>query len=76
MIGGWRRLEPNNIHTSPNMFRVIKLRGMKWTGHIARTGGMRTSYKLFMAKPEGKRPLRRRRSRWEANMRMNLREIG
>jgi hypothetical protein len=26
--------------------------------------------------PEGKRPLRRRRQKWEANIRMDLREIG
>jgi len=29
-----------------------------------------------VGKPEGKRPLRRSRLRWEDNMRMDLKEIG
>jgi hypothetical protein len=31
--------------------------------------------KVFVGKPEGKRPLGRRRHRWEDNIRMRLREI-
>jgi hypothetical protein len=33
-------------------------------------------YKGLMGKPEGKRPLRRPRCRWEDGIRMDLREIG
>ena len=29
-----------------------------------------------MGKPEGKRPLRRRRCRWEDNIKMDLQEVG
>ena len=29
-----------------------------------------------MGKPEGKRPLGRRRRRWEDNIKMNLQEVG
>jgi hypothetical protein len=32
--------------------------------------------KVLMGKPEGKRPLRRPRRRWEDGIRMDLREIG
>jgi hypothetical protein len=32
--------------------------------------------KIIFQKPEGKRPLRRSRSSWEGNIRMDLREIG
>jgi hypothetical protein len=38
-------------------------------------GEVRNAYKISAGKPEGKRPLRRPRCRWEDNMRMNLREI-
>jgi hypothetical protein len=31
---------------------------------------------LFVGKPEGKKPLRRPKHRWEENIRMILREIG
>jgi hypothetical protein len=33
-------------------------------------------YTVLMGKPEGKRPLRRPRRRWENGIRMDLREIG
>jgi hypothetical protein len=33
-------------------------------------------YKVLVGKPEGKRPLRRPRHRWEDRVRMDLREIG
>jgi hypothetical protein len=36
----------------------------------------RNVYRVFMGKPEGKRPLGRRRCRWEVGIRMDLREIG
>jgi hypothetical protein len=36
----------------------------------------RNVYKVFMGKLEGKRRFGRPRHRWEAGIRMNLREIG
>jgi hypothetical protein len=36
---------------------------------------MRNAYKIFVRKPEGNRPLRRPRHRWEDNIRMDLGEI-
>jgi hypothetical protein len=39
-------------------------------------GEERKVYKVLVGKPEGKRPLRRPRRRWENCIRMDLREIG
>jgi hypothetical protein len=39
-------------------------------------GEERKVYKVLMGKPEGKRPHRRPRRRWEDGIRMDLREIG
>jgi hypothetical protein len=39
-------------------------------------GEERNVYRVLMGKPEGKRPLGRRRRRWEDGIRMDLREIG
>jgi hypothetical protein len=39
-------------------------------------GKRRGAYRFLVGKPEGKRPLRRPRLRWEDNMRMDLKEIG
>jgi hypothetical protein len=38
-------------------------------------GEMRNLYKSFIVKPEEKKPLQTPRSRWEDNIRINLREI-
>jgi hypothetical protein len=36
----------------------------------------RKLYKVLVGKPEGKRPLRRPRRKWEDGIRMDLRETG
>jgi hypothetical protein len=36
---------------------------------------MRNAYKILVGKPEGKRPLGRRRRRWVDNIKMDLRVI-
>jgi len=45
-------------------------------GHVACMGAMIKDHKIFVGKPEGKRPLERTRHKWEDNITMNLREIG
>jgi len=47
---------------------------MGWAEHAARMGGMRNSYKIFVGNPGGKKPLGRRRRRWEDAIKMGLRE--
>jgi hypothetical protein len=37
---------------------------------------MRDAYNILVGKPEGKCPLGRPRSRWEHNIRIDLREVG
>jgi hypothetical protein len=39
-------------------------------------GEGRNVYRVLVGKPEGKRPLQRPRRRWEAGIKMDLREIG
>jgi hypothetical protein len=42
--GDWRKLhneELHNLYSSPNIIRMIKLRSMRWAGHVARMGGRR-----------------------------------
>jgi hypothetical protein len=43
---------------------------------MARIGVGRDVYGVLVERPEGKRPLRRPRRRWECNIKMDLREIG
>ena len=39
-------------------------------------GESRAAYRVFVGKPEGKRPLGRPRRRWEDNIKMDLQEVG
>jgi hypothetical protein len=51
------------LYSSPNIITQIKSRTMRWAGHATRMGEERNVYRVFMGKPEGKRPLGRPRSR-------------
>ena len=79
VTGEWKRLhnkELNDSYSSPNIVRVIKLRRMRWAGHVAHMGEERGVYRVLVGKPEGKRPLGRPRHRWVDNIRMDLLEVG
>jgi hypothetical protein len=62
-------------YSSTYIVRVIKSR-MRWAGHVARMGERRGVYRVLVGKPEGKRPLRRHRLRWEDNIKIDLKEVG
>jgi hypothetical protein len=68
--------ELNDLYSSTNIVRVIKSRRMRWAGHVARMGVGSSVYRIFMRKPEGKRPLGRPMCRWEDNIKMSLQEVG
>jgi hypothetical protein len=68
--------EIHNLYSSPDFIRQIKSRRMRWAQHVARMGEERNLYRVWMGKPEEKRPLGRPRRRWEDGIRMDLREIG
>jgi hypothetical protein len=61
VTGEWRKLL-HNLYSSP--------------GHVARMEQGRKAYKVLVGKPEGKRPLGRRRHRREDGIRMDLWETG
>ena len=79
VTGEWRKLhdeEPNDLYSSPNIVWVIKSRRMRWAGHVASMGEKIGVYRIMVGKPEGKRPLRRPRRRWENNIKMDPQEVG
>ena len=79
VTGEWRKLhneELNFLYGSTNIVRVIKSGRMRLAGHVACMGERRGLYLVLVGKPEGKRPLGRRRHRWEDNIKMDLQEVG
>jgi hypothetical protein len=78
VTGEWRKLHNEELcdfYSSPSIIRIISSRRMRWAGHVARMWKKRNVYRLFVGKPEGKRPLRRPRCRWMDIIKMHLREI-
>jgi hypothetical protein len=60
--GEWRKLhyeEINDLHSSPNIVRMIKSRIMRWAGHVARMGQKRGVYRVLVEKSKGKSPFGR-----------------
>ena len=49
---------------------------MRWAGHVVIMEEDRSVFEILSGTPTGKRPLGRSRSRWEDNIRMDLKEIG
>ena len=79
VMGEWRRLhneELNDLYFSPNIVLVIKSRRVRWAGHVARMGEESGTYRLFMGKPEGKRPLVIPSRRWVYNIRLDIQKVG
>ena len=52
--------------------RAIKLRRMRWAGHVACMGERSGIHRVLVGKPEGKRTPGRPRYRWKDNMKMYL----
>jgi hypothetical protein len=62
--GEWRRLHDEELYTlysSRNIIRVIKLKRMRWAGHVACMGERSSGYWVLVSNHEGRRPLGRTR---------------
>jgi hypothetical protein len=68
--------ELNDLYSLPNIVRVVRLRRMRWAGHVVRMGEDRGVYRVLVGKPEGNRLLARPRRRWGDNIKMDLQEVG
>jgi hypothetical protein len=62
VTGGWGQLCNKEFHK-------------RWSGHVAFTKQVGSAYKIFIGKPERKRPHGRHRHRLEDNIKMDLKEV-
>ena len=70
VIREWRKLhneEVNYLNSSPNIIWMIKLRRVRWAGHVERTGERRYAHRVLVGKDKEKSPLGRPWHRWEDN---------
>jgi hypothetical protein len=59
VAGGWRKLHNeklHNFHSLSDNIRMIKLRGIRWMGHLEHVGEIRSAYSVLRRKRERKRP--------------------
>ena len=68
MVGEWRRLhneELHSFHCSFNTAKLIKFRMLRWTGHVARIEEGRDAFKFSTSKPKTNEPVGSLRHRRE-----------
>jgi hypothetical protein len=51
--------EPRDLYSSPSIIRIIMWSRVRGTGNVARMEEKRGACRLFVGKPEGKKPLER-----------------
>jgi hypothetical protein len=74
-IGRSRKIhseELHNLYYLLNTIGMMKLRIIRWPGHVAHMREKRKAYGVLVGKAEGKRPLGRLRHRWEGNNKMDF----
>jgi hypothetical protein len=77
VTGEWKKPhELNDLYCSPNIVQVIKLRRMRWAGHVVYMGGGRRGICRVLLKPEGKKSVGRPRHRVENDFKLYLQEVG
>jgi hypothetical protein len=62
VTGEWRRVHKEELHdlqSSPNIIWMIKSRRMRWAGHVIAMRTRQGTFRVFVVKPEGKRPFGR-----------------
>ena len=67
-------IELQDLYPSPNIICMIKLRRLRLAGHVACMGERRDTYRVFVGKPGGTRPLGSHGLRWYDNIKMDLQE--
>jgi hypothetical protein len=51
--GSWRQLHIDKLHGPPNIVNVIKLRRMRWAGHVARMREGKVFTGFWLGGPKG-----------------------
>jgi hypothetical protein len=70
-----RMLEARFVTRQTDSIVICRISGSNFVCSVARMGVKRNAYRLLVGKPEGRRPLGRRRRRWLGNIRMDLVEV-
>ena len=79
VTGEWRKLhndELSDLHSLPNIVRVVKWRRMRWARNVACMWERRGAYRFLVGKPEGNISFARPRHEWEDNIIIGLHEVG
>jgi hypothetical protein len=64
------------MYKLPGLVTEIKRARLGWLGHVDRMPASRLTKKIFRGKPEGRRKIRRPRTRWLDDVEADIRKMG
>jgi hypothetical protein len=78
VTGDWRKLHNEELHSLYSSSSIMGMKSwwMRLSGHVARMGKNRNTYRILVRKPEVKRSLGRQKCWLIDNINKNFREIG
>ena len=68
--------ELHALYSSSNIIRNVKLRRLRWAGHVRRMEECETPKRILEYKMDGKRRVGRPRLRWEDCIVKNIKKLG
>jgi hypothetical protein len=66
ITGEWRRRCNKELYDLYYSSTMIKSRRIKWAGYVGHMRDRRDAYRIFVRRPDGKRPLGSSRCRWDS----------
>jgi hypothetical protein len=77
--GIWKRSYNHELYklfNEPDITGYVKVKRLKWAGHLMRTSENRTIKKVFNTKPEGTRKVGRPKLKWKECVCQDIRILG
>ena len=75
VLGGIKKKELHELIKHQNIINYVKAQRLSWFGHINKMPEISIVKKIYKWKPFTSRPVGRPKSRWEGDVRNNLKKV-
>lgn len=72
ITGDWSKFLAVELH---GLLAPLNIQAIKSKGTLAHMGGERNAFRILFGMPEEKKPFGRRRSRWEDDIKIDIKEM-